>query len=420
MTGEPWRWAGPEAPPFTPQQFVRLGRLEQALKLSNPGDPQEAAAMTEPVYWYGVPCEPWEIAEADQVLAELGIDPAAADFGLSWDAPPAPRDGLDLSNPGDVDFVRGLAAAVSEIPGMAGQAAELYGWLGGADPDAERALDFSGATFDDFIDLTNAQFDRAGAVQADNAVPVPSRTEARLAYLLGRLGRGTYEPSSITLASPSTAARELARHRWQATQPGPVTHQPNCGASDEFGHCIEPYHSAGCGSVASTDVAEALRDSGAYARLAADPFTDQPGRVWDDQHGQPMTLRGHVEASIGQRLGDGAAFETGTGPRELTTPKPWPMLRDPDDPDDPGQPLPDVSRYAAAMGITAPSAAAERSRFAARRAQAISDAVLRGGGRVHADRGETVRERNERLHQPVQPRQVGDTWNGSLPAYEAG
>ena len=62
--------------------------------------------------------------------------------------------------------------------------------------------------------------------------------------------------------SPSTAAR-----RWQASQPGAGTGQPNCGASDEFGYCVEPNHAMSCGSLATTQIGEELRDAGTMAEI---------------------------------------------------------------------------------------------------------------------------------------------------------
>lgn len=166
-----------------------------------------------------------------------------------------------------LDLARELIAAVAD-EGDIELAAECYAELAGADPGAEP------------IDLSNVdamlgqQFSHAATVAAEDAAPKPRSAEARLANALGRISRGTYQPAgTIEFSSPSSAARELARARWGAQQPGPVTGRPNCGASDDLGYCINASHDLDCGSIASTEIGDAMRDSGAYARTAA-----QPGR----------------------------------------------------------------------------------------------------------------------------------------------
>jgi hypothetical protein len=76
-------------------------------------------------------------------------------------------------------------------------------------------------------------------------------------------------------SNPSVAAKELARHRWSASQPG----RANCGANDECGYCIEPYHATGCGSVAGPYTAEAGVNTGtiAYSTVAYSPRRTVPG-----------------------------------------------------------------------------------------------------------------------------------------------
>jgi hypothetical protein len=293
----------------------------------------------------------------------------------------------DWSDPDLVDFARELAEKLADS-GRIDLASELYASLGGADVDAE-PLGTANGGYGDAIDLSNvldAQLGQAATVAAEDAAPPPRSAEARLARSLGRIARGTYQPAgALEFASPSSAARELGRRRWQVTQPGPVTGRANCGASDEFGHCIEPYHAAGCGSIASTEIAEALRDSGAYARLASQPFADANGRHWADQFGRPVTAAGHIEAAAGERLGGGAAFESGYGKRDLISPQRQARFADYDDPEDPGGGVPyETAALAGAVQAQARlagrDAAWERERHAERRTEAAVSAALSGRG----------------------------------------
>jgi len=88
--------------------------------------------------------------------------------------------------------------------------------------------------------------------RAFDMAPRARGTEHRLRQAYARIADGTYTPSreAVALGFASTATeagRQLAAHRWHAEQPAAASGLPNCGASDELGHCIEPYHSAACG-----------------------------------------------------------------------------------------------------------------------------------------------------------------------------
>ena len=202
----------------------------------------------------------------------------------------------------------------------------------------------------------------------------------------------------LDLASPSGAGAALARHRWSQNRADPmvaVTGIYPCGTSDEFGRCAEPYHSADCGSLATTEIAEALQESGAYADRAGEALADSSGRAWADQEGQPMNLTDHIEAATGQRLAGGSLFESGYGHRELVSPQRQARYGDPSDPDDPGTDLPDISALTAQLGLSDRSAAGERDR-ARSDPRAIIGALSRGispdaqwdvSGRRRAGRG---------------------------------
>src|SRR6266581_9719298 len=102
-----------------------------------------------------------------------------------------------------------------------------------------------------------------------------------MAYLLGRAARGTLTPgnSAFEFASPSTPRDHLGRWKMgTAGSLGAVTGQENCGASDEYGHCIERFHAAGCGSIADPFTADAVRPQ--MRDMAARPLADASGRRW--------------------------------------------------------------------------------------------------------------------------------------------
>jgi hypothetical protein len=207
-----------------------------------------------------------------------------------------------------------------------------------------------------------------------------------------------------------------------------TTGQPNCSGSDDLGYCRGPFHDPSCGSIATTEIGEAMRDSGAYRRLASQPFTDSQGRTWQDQRGDPVTLTGHVEAASGERLGGGAAFETGYGKRGLISPQRQARFGDYDDPADRG--TAPSHETAAVVGLAAEQMGLSRQSHAFERGMArLADHALRrpgGSQRVHPDFGgaESPRERRERISAErgaVQPRQFGeDPVCGSLGYYEAG
>src|SRR5579859_2429757 len=70
---EPWTWRGTDAPAYTPQQFVRYGRLATALELSSNLDD----------LLDGLNPEPHEIAQLDQALAEADeLEPGYGEMTL--------------------------------------------------------------------------------------------------------------------------------------------------------------------------------------------------------------------------------------------------------------------------------------------------------------------------------------------------
>jgi hypothetical protein len=372
---------------------------------------------------------PGEMAEIG-LATEMGLPPAGSpEFWLRVVREHRAEGGslLDLSNPVDQDRLRGLAAQLAAEGGTE-EAAQVYAYLGGADVgNGPGVLDFSNEF--DRIESRNAAMSQEDAQAAQSARGHRALSaEDRLANSLDRIGRGTYQPRRTDLASPSAseAARQLAQARWGVSQPGPVTGQPNCSGSDEFGYCRGPFHDASCGSLADTQTAEALRETGAYRRLASQPFATQNG-VWQDRSGGLMTLADHVEAQTGQRLRN-PLFETGAARRGLAAPGSDPRYGDPDEPGRPGTPFPDdtadrAGAVRAAMGYTKRDAAAERARFTERRLQGALSQALSGRGVSRqpdfdvAARRQSIRE----AYGPPVPVQFGEgPVGGSLAMFEAG
>jgi hypothetical protein len=330
--------------------------------------------------------------------------------------------------PRRLDLARQLTAELASTgdPADIELAARAYAEIGGVPHDA--VLDL-GNRLDAQLDLSQAAY--AGDAQAARSARGARAlsAEERLANSLDRIGRGTYQPRPTDLASPSAseAARQLAQARWGVSQPGPVTGQPNCSGSDDFGMCRGRYHDASCGSLASTDIAEGLREAGAYRRLASLPFETANG-VWQDRSGGLMTLADHVEAATGERLRRDSVFESGGARRDVAAPGLDARYGDPDEPGRPSTAFPDdtaavAGAVRAQMGIPKRDAAAERDRYTERRlAGALSQALSGRGLARQPDFDMTARRQDIReAYGPPQPVQFGEgPVNGSLASYEAG
>jgi hypothetical protein len=141
----------------------------------------------------------------------------------------------------------------------------------------------------------------------------PVRDRELMASALELAGSG--DPAMVDLATNYIAARRARAAATTTVPAAPVS--ATCGAKDDFGRCIEPYHSMDCASIVSDpmqnatfagreDADEAWETARAERRAmldrAARPFTDTAGRQFTDQHGDGVTLTGAIEASAGYVL----------------------------------------------------------------------------------------------------------------------
>ena len=306
----------------------------------------------------------------------------------------------------------------TELPSLDVEAAYASGGSAYGLADAREAIDLA-----HFRDATRVAEDRE---------PQPRRTQDRLDRAYDRISRGTYEPTRGALefagSTASDAASTLARQRWDRLRrdedpSAQVTMGVICGVPDELGRCGEPYHSPGCASLATPDIASALADSGAYSRIADRPHLDADGRTWASQWGDPLSLTGHLEAAAGQRLAGASLFESGEGPRELLQPYRPAVFGDIDDPDAvPGPFSPGTQRTAAALAAQAGIAVrtADEVRASARADLDYRQAALARRG-VRLAQPESTRDRAQRHHRPTRPVPFGgELLNGELGAFEAG
>jgi hypothetical protein len=373
------------------------------------------------------PAEPWEIAEADQALAEADDDgdPDPEDWGPWLDQVIADAEAEMAENP---DTWQMSAEDRQLAIDLANANADAGNW-----ETAARALAELG---EPFIELTNGDLHEVNAVldraltaerirQAEDSLPMPAEAEARLSYLLDRCARGTYTPSSYQMANPASgAAAALARHRWANAQPdyaNAVIPGSPCGVTDATGRCGARYHEHGCNSMATPEIAQTLAAGGAYQRLAATPWLDQGHRLWQDQHGSAMTLADHLRSASGTRRTP-EPF-TGQHRPEVPAAQRQPRYGDVDDPADPGEDLNPaaIAALTRRTGLRQPTAARERERYAALRDRALADIALRARGRAHPDVAESPRERAARLHRPIALQEAeADPGPGGVMRYAAG
>jgi hypothetical protein len=369
-----------------PQNVLRLGQL-----IGASGKIVDLANSLPPG------TQPWQVGIYDQVLAGLQ-DPAASDdtqlspdeLAVLLDAA-AELDAMGLANSPE-DDVAGLSQRGQAIykkliatgmpharalkfarnaqkaqPGQAPQlsngqdpsltafAAEMAEYAaeqGDYDVAAQTAqelgmggIELAGGDFATVAELANASFAREQQRLAEDAEPLAARSEDRLARALARVGTGSYAPRRVTtadLASPSQAARTMARHRYRQehADDAAITFGAPCGVVDDYGRCGEPYHTAGCSGLATSQIAEALQASGTYADIAARPAADAQGSVWLRSDGQAATWRDHVEALTGQRQQVSGRPDAFRGSQELAVRRAA-VFGDPADPDDVGTAFPD-------------------------------------------------------------------------------
>lgn len=126
-----------------------------------------------------------------------------------------------------------------------------------------------------------------------------SITEDRLGAALGRIGRGTYTPSTgqraLGFASDAASMVDAAEQQaggwdWSA-----------CTCTDDGVPAMTRYHTLGCPEAELTpDTMGAVR--GHILRRAAAPAADANGNVFYNQYGLPSSMTELVQAHTGERL----------------------------------------------------------------------------------------------------------------------
>jgi hypothetical protein len=462
-----------------------LGTLDPRIPQLGPWQVIEAANSGHRVIeltgcdWSGLSPEPWEVAAADQAVAEADAEDLLAPGSPLWDDLTDDEiDSLFQAHGGSGDLsgqpvtaigLTGTAAATQAPAGLSAAGLRVYKKLISMGFPPVRALAFARNSQRGTANLSGEQAmainlasymeqqgnlgDAAELYQASGNYAAVERMiglatereqvrmsqdqaetgrrgspEIRLANALARIGNGTYVQGSplVDLGSTSQAARELAARRWRNADPAAaVTPGAPCGHIDDTGRCGARYHDAGCSALADQETAQALISSGTYARIATLPAS--PAGTG--------TLADHVEALTGQRIRRDGLFETGQGPRPLFAPERRRVVGDPDDPAPYPDLIPAASAKAAAAVIAQDGRLARRPSASQRRIAALTTRMA-GASRLpqpadiararrpgHPDYGESTRERNERLHRPVTLVQAGDPddgLHGAQPAYRLG
>jgi hypothetical protein len=231
-----YRYQGPGAPHLTPQGFIRLGRLQQALGSPAAGEVIDAIAG----------------AGDDDIDFSAGYGGEIDLTGEEFEFTPDP----------DYDRVREF---------LAGAAIQL------AEDGNEYALDTAEAADMDLDEYTafaeayqesfEGSYDREAQRQAEDEQAEtelrllgPKRSEDRLARALGRIEAGTYTPAGMYAAG---------------SYGGDVT---LCAGDDGFGRCSSAFHQEWCahnvehGATAGGSYEDAVGWRGALNRhAAADP-----------------------------------------------------------------------------------------------------------------------------------------------------
>ena len=335
----------------------------------------------------------------------------------------------------------GNRAALGFAAEMAQYAAAQGDWDVAAQTAAELGMggvELSGlGDYASVAELANASYERETRRLAEDGEQLAARGEDRLARALSRIGTNSYTPRRVTmadLASPSATARTKAAARYRqehADFATAVTGGEICGHVDELGRCGARFHEAGCSGLATTEIAEVLTAAGSYAELAAMPVTDATERTgWLEHDGSPLTWRGWLEAATGQRQGQDG-FESGYGqPGAHQHPAAGGVRR----PVRPGRACPGHRRRhlggrrrdPRADGLRAPADRLRARAGAGNRVRrsppgpAPTEAERRYDAYQAQATAESPRERAERVHQPTRPVQIEETWNGSLPKFQAG
>lgn len=315
---------------------------------------------------------------------ELAGDPEPTGLSEQMFALLSPN-GQGLPPDATEDEVRELGEVLDEIDAEADPG---YGLAGG---DYLDELDLANLSFGDVAELSNRGAARESAWQSEHAAEHAARarsprsyggTEGRLERAYQRVMAGTYTPQAAAGAFEWRQAHSAVSR---------LSGAPNCGVSDDLGYCCAGSHEAGCGSLATSEAAQALAASGAYRELAARQWVDATGLPVRRADGSAATISDVFEQAAGQRLHGQAAFETG-GPRpevaQVHRPDPYGSLAD----------ARLLERAASAMGVTRQAPAHDVG------VQRVADHALRTAGQFRSGRaghpdyvGESPGERAARV-----------------------
>ena len=243
---------------------------------------------------------------------------------------------------------------------------------------------------------------RAGEDAAEEVLGRRGTDESRMQRAAARIAAQTYVP-------PISAERDAL------SAPGMVTGDHNCGPTHPDGlGCMNSSHEMTCGSLASSEIGQGLQDAGTYRQIAARTVLDATGRPVVTSSGQPGTWSDIIESASGQRVRGAADFEQGR-------PKDPVASIGREDPYAGSMADPNLVQCARdAMGIQPQRTAAEAGRELAARQAVAQMTGWRSSRIVHADYGESTRERAERHHRPAQLQQHDEPLNGSTGSYRAG
>jgi hypothetical protein len=200
-----------------------------------------------------------------------------------------------------------------------------------------------------------------------------------------------------------------------------------CGSADQFGRCREKFHSAACshntegtGALSTPEGMQAWRT--VLQRRAALPLADSNGRGWRTHWGEIATLGDHAEALTGVRRRTEGLFEH--GPATPGNPRPETTATIQRQPGFSRGTQATAQALAAQAGLaTSADSTRQRRAWQDEHQRRVADRAVRTRAPSHPDLGESMRERRERMRQPVQLSNAHhdhELLHGELPVFTYG